>query len=389
MRRPASSSLSRSALFAQTLAAGAAALLALACGGSTDTGLGSTGGVGGGGGTSSAGTGGSGGASAGQGGSSAGTGGSAPKVCAPAKQVSCPCPGAGNVNGVQVCNAEGTGYEACTGCPGSGGSGGSSGSGGSAGASTAGSGGAATSECGQCIDDKCQQQVAACEADPDCGPLYECVVAQCSESTSTTQLGLCAFQSCGANQQTGQKITPVAQCAAQQCKGACAFAGPAGGAGGAGGSGSGGTSSGGAGGASDPGAAPGVVNCGDQLSCDTATQGNCCIAVGTGGPQYSCSKDKCQGGFVNVSQPCDGPEDCPADKGICCGKFSGGASVTCSSDCKSGGGQQNTAYQLCHKNDDCAAPDTCQVCDVGQFGISLVVRVCGQQCPNQGGGFGN
>lgn len=69
-----------------------------------------------------------------------------PNGCVPGKQVTCPCQGSGQ--GVQICNADGLAYGACTGCGSSGSGGWASGGAGAGGASgsagTPGSGGAGT-----------------------------------------------------------------------------------------------------------------------------------------------------------------------------------------------------------------------------------------------------
>lgn len=258
------------------------------------------------------------------------------------------------------------------------GSGGSTaaGSGGSGGSALAGSGGASTtSPCAACIQDKCKDQLAACDADPNCSEIGKCVLDQCLESTSQNELIQCAFSTCGAGI-NNQALLPVAQCAQQQCDStACPFA-----------SGGGGTGGTGAGGASDPGAAPGVITCGPNLACDLEKDGACCITVaGLQGPEYTCTKKQCSGGFISIPQPCDGPEDCK-DGEICCGAASqqAGANVVCATQCDPPPNGQ--AFQFCHKDGDCADGETCQVCDVGQFGISITFRVCGTQCPNLGGG---
>ncbi|MFP6684793.1 MAG: hypothetical protein VB934_08775 [Polyangiaceae bacterium] len=122
------------------------------------------------------------------------TGGSS--RCVPGEQIVCACPGT-SVTGAQVCNALGTGYEACEGCPGGSGSG----SGGATSAATAGKGGGTTAasgpatttassatggmacdsgDCDVCILSTCAEQVcateiAACQDDTDCVALVACM----------------------------------------------------------------------------------------------------------------------------------------------------------------------------------------------------------------------
>jgi hypothetical protein len=196
------------------------------------------------------------------------------------------------------------------------------------------------------------------------------VLEQCLESTSQGELVQCAFSQCGAGI-NDQGLLPVAQCAGQQCDASvCPFAGGSGGSGGA---------------PSDPGVEPGVITCGPSLGCNVEKDGTCCITVADfSGPKYSCTKGPCTGGFISIPQPCDGPEDCK-DGEVCCGAASQqtGASVKCATECKPPNNGQS--FTLCHKDSDCSGAETCQVCDVGQFGISLVFRVCGTQCPNLGG----
>lgn len=85
------------------------------------------------------------------------TGGST-GTCTPNQQVECPCPG--GTKGVQVCNAEGNGFDTCQ-C-GTGGSGG-----GGAGGSTAGAGGGSTGLCGNGHPDpgECDQGEFQCPQD--------------------------------------------------------------------------------------------------------------------------------------------------------------------------------------------------------------------------------
>jgi hypothetical protein len=83
-----------------------------------------------------AGGGGAGGSSSSAGSTAGSTGGASP--CVPGAQSTCPC--LGGKSGIQICKADGLGYDACQGCDGSGGSGG-----GATSTSTAGTGGTATS----------------------------------------------------------------------------------------------------------------------------------------------------------------------------------------------------------------------------------------------------
>jgi hypothetical protein len=220
------------------------------------------------------------------------------------------------------------------------------------------------------VQDKCKSQLETCQADPNCDEISKCVLDQCLESTTQGELLQCAFSQCGASI-NDQSLLPVTQCAGQQCvDGVCPFA----------------TGSGGSGGSTsfDPGVEAGVVTCGPSLGCDVEKDGACCITVaGFDGPQYSCSKAPCSGGIISIPQPCDGPEDCEGGQ-VCCGSASQqGGGVSCVSECKPPPNGQ--AYTLCHKDEDCGAGDSCQVCDVGQFGISIVFRVCGSECPSAGG----
>lgn len=56
------------------------------------------------------------------------------RACVPGTQIECPCPGSGS--GAQICNSQGTGYDACFGCGGGAGGTGSGGSAGSGGVAT-------------------------------------------------------------------------------------------------------------------------------------------------------------------------------------------------------------------------------------------------------------
>ena len=82
-----------------------------------------------------------------------------PEVCAPGKAESCPCIGGGQ--GVQKCNADGTGFGDCLGCAAAGGAGGTGGAGG-------------FDPCGDkvCADD---ESCHTCEK--DCGPCKPCLDA--------------------------------------------------------------------------------------------------------------------------------------------------------------------------------------------------------------------
>jgi hypothetical protein len=287
------------------------------------------------------------------------------------KTESCACPGT-EVQGAQTCLPSGA-YGPCEGCPGgAGGAGGAGVGGGGVGGSAGGSAGAggAASPCSSCVQDKCKSQLETCQADPNCDEISKCVLEQCLESTTQGELLQCAFSQCGASI-NDQSLLPVAQCAGQECaEGVCPFA----------------TGSGGSGGSTnfDPGVEAGVVTCGPSLGCDVEKDGACCISVaGLSGPEYSCKKGPCTGGFISIPQPCDGPEDCEGGQ-VCCGSASQqGGGVSCVSECKPPPNGQ--AYTLCHKDEDCGAGDSCQVCDVGQFGISIVFRVCGSECPSAGG----
>ncbi|MCS6898557.1 MAG: hypothetical protein RMJ98_02350 [Myxococcales bacterium] len=245
--------------------------------------------------------------------------------------------------------------------------GGVAGSAGTAG--TAGSGGA-PNPCAQCIQEKCKDPLETCQADPGCAEISACVLEHCLDSPSQGELAQCAFSQCGASI-NDQGLIPVAQCAGQQCDASvCPFTAGAGGSGGA---------------PSDPGVEPGVITCGPNLGCDVEKDGTCCITIADfSGPKYSCTKGPCAGSFVNINQPCDGPEDCN-DGQVCCAAASqqNGAGVQCTSECKPPANGQ--AFTLCHKDEDCTNGNTCQVCDIGQFGISLVFRICGTQCPGFGG----
>lgn len=254
--------------------------------------------------------------------------------------------------------------------------GGTGGNLGGAGGAVGGAGGSPDNACASCIQDQCKEQLAACDKDPQCSAVSECVLEKCLGSKTQNELFQCAFSTCGAGM--NQALLPVAECAQQKCeKSICPFGKD--GAGGKGGAG-------GAGGASDPGAAPGVVNCGPNLACDLKKDGACCISVaGFGGPEYKCTQNACTGGFISIPQPCDGPEDCKGGE-VCCGTASqqGSANVACSAECKAPSNSQ--AFQFCHKDKDCPGGETCQVCDVGSFGISVTFRVCGTQCPKLGPG---
>jgi hypothetical protein len=373
------------ALFGLALFSGVVALFTGACGGSaSDDGL-SAPGPGAGGGSQSAGAGG---AVAGAGGAVAGSGGAAgdagPQVCVPGAQVSCPCPGT-TVKGVQTCTATGTGLSACTGCPGgTAGSGGQS-AGGTGGTQAGGAAGGpdlfhlmppdAQAACYDCVITDCKSEVEACNADAECTANTSCLIETCLDKTSNNALLSCAF-GCGFSPQgsSTQLALPIVNCASKQCQGTCAFAGM-----GQGGMGQGGMGQAGSGGGdpNDPGAAPNKVACGSNL-CDTTKGEDCCISIQGFNPDFSCkAPDQCKGGIVSINQPCDGPEDCNGQQ--CCATLSGlQSSIACAESC--GGGQQST--QLCHKDDDCAAPATCQTCAVMGFSF----RLCGTSCPGGAGG---
>lgn len=387
------------ALLGLSLIAVAVALFG-ACGGSTNDEL-SSAGPGAGGGSQSAGAGGAGvgGTSAGAGGTTAGTAGSGPMVCVPGAQVSCPCAGT-MVKGVQTCTPDGQGLSACVGCPA--GQGGAAGGGGKAqgagqGGSAAGSAGSAgegtdlfnlmppaeQAACYQCLITDCKDQVQACNDDPECATGAACLIDSCLDKTTTNALISCAL-GCGINPQSpaAQLALPIATCVGNQCKDSCATAIPMGGGGmGQGGQGQAGQGPGGQGQAGtdpgDPGAAPNKVACGSQL-CDTTKGEDCCISVNGFTPDFSCkATGQCTGGIVSIEQPCDGPEDCNGK--LCCGALSGLQSkIECADSC--GSGQQ--AAQLCHKDDDCTAPASCQTCSVMGFSF----RLCGTSCPGGGPG---
>jgi hypothetical protein len=379
------------ALLGLALLSGAVALFTGACGGSASDGGLSDASPGAGGGSQSAGAGGS---TAGAGGATAGTAGAAgdagPVVCVPGAQVSCPCPGT-TVKGVQTCTPSGTGLSACTGCPGGQAGSGAGGSGaggnsaggkaqGGAGGTTAGGSGTpdlfnlmppdAQAACYECVIADCKSEVEACNNDPDCATGTACLIDSCLDKTSNNALISCAF-GCGFSPQgaSTQLALPIVNCAGKQCQGSCAFAGGGGGMG-QGGMGQAGTGQGGSTG--DPGAAPDKVACGSNL-CDTTKGEDCCISVQGFTPDFSCkAAGQCKGGIVSIEQPCDGPEDCGGKS--CCATLNGlQSTITCADSC--GGGQQST--QLCHKDNDCAAPATCQSCSVMGFAF----RLCGTACP--------
>jgi hypothetical protein len=337
------------------LALAPAPLLAVACGGTTEDEL--SGGAAGAGGEGGAGAGGL----AGAAGSGAGTAGAAGEAGAAGVGAA----GAGGDAGAAGVGAAGAGGDAgAAGQPG--------GNGGTAGASGAGNGGqgGGTPACEACIQDKCKAQLDACTSDAACAEASKCVLGSCLGVQTQNELVSCAASQCGAFS-SASLLLPIAQCAQQSCtKDECPFAG-GGGAGGA------------AGGPADPGVEPGVITCGPELACDVEEDGACCITVADlSGPKYSCTKPACSGGFVNIPQPCDGPEDCGSGE-VCCGSASQqGGGVKCAASCSSPNGQ---SFELCHKDDDCKE-GTCQVCNVGQLGISITFRVCGTECPSIGPG---
>lgn len=156
---------------------------------------------------------GGGGGSAGQ--TSAGSAGVASVVCKVGAQVECACP-ATSLKGVQVCNAQGTGFDPCTGCPS--GQGGSSSQGGqsSAGGNDAGgsnntgggnSGGKAgepadagsdffdalpfplpdsgpVGECVGCLQENCNDAINKCYNDPNCVDGIQCAITDCFASSA-------------------------------------------------------------------------------------------------------------------------------------------------------------------------------------------------------------
>jgi hypothetical protein len=299
---------------------------------------------------------------------------------------------------VQTCTADGTGLSSCTGCPaGQGGSGGATNQGGAGGTAAAGgeSGGAAGSgsdlfhlmppaadqACYECLITDCKSDVQACNDNPECATDAACVIDTCLGNTSTNALISCAF-GCGVNPQSpaAQLALPIATCINNQCKDACASAIPMGGSGGMGqggqgqgGTAQGGTAQGGNGQGGDPGAAADKVACGSNL-CDTTKGEDCCISVQGFTPDFSCkTKGQCTGGIISIEQPCDGPEDCGGQQ--CCGALNGLQSkISCEASC----GAKST--ELCHKDDDCAAPATCQSCSV----MGFTFRLCGTSCPGGG-----
>lgn len=115
------------------------------------------------------------------------------EACAPGKQESCACPGGGQ--GVQICRADGSGFEACAGCPdadggaqdgssaggagGGGGAAGGSGAAGAAGAAGSSAGGSAGVDAGtpcpageatDAVTDECDVALQ------DCGPKLTCTI---------------------------------------------------------------------------------------------------------------------------------------------------------------------------------------------------------------------
>lgn len=86
----------------------------------------------------------------------------------------------------------------------------STGSGGSASDATAGSGGAAepwiVDECGVCYSARCQGQIAACAADPGCGPYLDCLDACPSEGEEGPPVPACV-ESCRAGLGDGTSAT--------------------------------------------------------------------------------------------------------------------------------------------------------------------------------------
>jgi hypothetical protein len=125
----------------------------------------------------------------------------------------------------------------------------------------------------------------------------------------------------------------------------------------------------------DPGAAMDKIACGSDL-CDKAMGQDCCISFSGFSPSYSCVQaGKCMGGFVNVDQPCDGPEDCTGN--ACCASFSGtSGKIECSmgASCPMSSGQ---GAQLCHLDSDCPNSEPCSTCT---FMGGVTFRVCGM-CP--------
>ena len=165
------------------------------------------------------------------------TGGSS--RCVPGEQIVCACPGT-SVTGAQVCNALGTGYEACEGCSGSSGngSGGASsvaaGTGGATSAATAGKGGGTTAASGpatgptttaastatggmgcdsgdcdtcslsMCAEQVCATEIADCQNDVDCTALAACV-ANCPMNDIT------CYMNCDSMHQNGAQLYGAAE----------------------------------------------------------------------------------------------------------------------------------------------------------------------------------
>lgn len=128
----------------------------------------------------------------------------------------------------------------------------------------------------------------------------------------------------------------------------------------------------------DPGAAAGVVSCGDTAC---TTPDICCVSFlgGANGGLECKPESECGGGF-SAPGTCDGKEDCGADE-ACCAKFAltGGSGAFCEAGCT------GDAKALCHADSDCGSGETCIPCAPPTMGIvDLVYHLCSAttQCPS-------